>query len=242
MSVPYIHDEIVHNSVAAEQVLPILFEVYKPASILDVGCGLGNWIQVAKKMGINDITGVDGSYVNRSLLKINVEEFVEKNLTEPFDLGRKFDLAICLEVAEHLPESSANGLIQSLTLHADVIMFSAALPGQGGQNHINEQWPKYWQKIFNNHGFEMIDFFRPKIWNNAKIERWYRQNLFLVIRKGHPLSSLGNSLANALVHPELFEVVNENYELKIQKLKSTIKKLQSRDFIGMLSNIFKRKK
>ena len=242
MSVPYIHDEIVHNSGAAEQVLPVLFEVYNPQSILDVGCGLGNWIQVAKKMGVNDITGVDGDYVNRSLLKINAEEFVEKNLTEPFDLGRKFDLAICLEVAEHLPHSSANGLIQSLTSHADVIMFSAALPGQGGQNHINEQWPKYLQKLFLKHDFEMIDFFRDKIWDNQKIERWYRQNLFLVVRKGHALASQGNNHALALIHPELFEVVNENYELKIKKLKATIEKLQSRDVVGKVSKILKRKK
>lgn len=242
MSVPYIHDEIVHNSGAAEQVLPILFEVYKPGSILDVGCGLGNWIQVAKRMGVNDIKGVDGAYVNRSLLKINAEEFVEKNLTEPFDLDRKFDLAICLEVAEHLPDTCANGLIQSLTSHADVIMFSAALPGQGGQNHINEQWPEYWQKIFTKYGFEMIDYFRPKIWNNQKIERWYRQNLFLVVRKGHALASHGKNEALALIHPELFEVVNENYELKIKKLKTTIEKLQSRDILGKLSKILKRKK
>ena len=78
MSVPYIHDEIVHNSSAAEQVLPVLFEIYKPQSILDVGCGLGNWIQVAKNIGVNDIKGVDGAYVNKSLLKINPDEFVEK--------------------------------------------------------------------------------------------------------------------------------------------------------------------
>lgn len=242
MSVPYIHDEIVHNSGAAEEVLPILFEVYKPSSILDVGCGLGNWIQVAKKMGVNDVIGVDGAYVNRSLLKINAEEFVEKNLTESFNLDRKFDLSICLEVAEHLPHSSANGLIQSLTSHADVILFSAALPGQGGQNHINEQWPKYWQKIFLNYDFEMIDFFRDKIWENQKIERWYRQNLFLVVRKGHALALHGNNEALALIHPELFEVVNENYELKIKKLKATIEKLQSRDMLGKLSKILKRKK
>jgi len=241
MSVPYIHDEIVHNSGAAEQVLPVLFEIYKPQSILDVGCGLGNWIQVAKNMGVNDIKGVDGAYVNKSLLKINPDEFVEKNLTEPFDLGRKFDLTICLEVAEHLPAASADVLIQTLTNHADVILFSAALPGQGGQNHVNEQWPEYWQKIFLKYGFEMVDYFRPKIWNNHKVERWYRQNLFLVVRKGHALAHNGINQAQAIIHPELFEVVNENYELKIKKLKSTIKKLESRDIIGKISKFFKRK-
>ena len=181
MNTLYIHDEITHNSSAAEQVLPILFKIYKPNSILDVGCGLGNWIEVAKKMEVEEVIGVDGSYVNRSLLKINDEEFVELDLTKPFNLNKKFDLAICLEVAEHLPESSADGLIQSLITHSDVIMFSAALPGQGGQNHINEQWQSYWIDLFNSNGFECLDLFRRRIWDNTSVEWCYRQNIFLCL-------------------------------------------------------------
>lgn len=238
----YIHDEITHNSSAAEQVLPVLFSIFKPKSILDVGCGLGNWIEVAKKMGAEDITGVDGSYVDRSLLKIDEDEFVECDLTKPFDLGRKFDLAICLEVAEHLPDSSAEGLIKSITNHTDVIMFSAAIPGQGGQNHINEQWVEYWKNIFESNDFQMIDFFRPKIWNNTKIERWYRQNLVLVVRKGHPLAKEGSSDVLSLVHPELLQVIIEENQLKIEQLKATISKLSKRDIIGTFSKIVKGKK
>lgn len=240
MSVPYVHDEIVHNPDAASEVLPVLFEIYKPNSILDVGCGLGNWIQVAKTLGVANVTGVDGSYVNRSLLKISEEEFVEKDLTKSFDLRKKFDLAICLEVAEHLPDSSADGLIESLTKHSDVIMFSAALPGQGGQNHINEQWPEYWQKIFAKYGFEMIDYFRPKIWNNPKIERWYRQNLFLVVRNGHALSTGKNMPALSLIHPELFNTVIEQQSQKIKQLQSSIEKLKKRDVVGKVAKLFKK--
>jgi SAM-dependent methyltransferase len=235
----YVHDEVTHNSSAAEQVLPVLFEVYQPKSIVDVGCGLGNWIEVAKKMTGSTITGVDGDYVNRSLLKINEEEFVEKDLTKPFDLNKKYDLAICLEVAEHLPESSAKGFIQSLTNHADVIMFSAALPGQGGQNHINEQWPSYWQEHFNNCGFEMIDFFRFKIWDNTKIEYWYKQNLFLVVKKGHSLSESNSKLAYSLVHPELLNLVHEQYQNKILLMKTKINKLKKRDIIGRVVNLIR---
>lgn len=242
MNTLYIHDEITHNSGAAEQVLPILFEVYKPKSIVDVGCGLGNWIEVAKKMGVEEITGVDGSYVDRNLLKINENEFVERDLTKPFELNKKFDLAICLEVAEHLPDSSADGLIKSIVNHTDVIMFSAAIPGQGGQNHINEQWAEYWQAIFERYDFEMIDFFRPKIWNNSKIERWYRQNMFLVVRKGHSLSKLGNNNALSFVHPELLSVIIQENKLKTEQLKATIAKLAKRDIIGKFSKILKKKK
>ncbi len=238
----YVHDEITHNSSAAEQVLPLLFETFKPTSILDVGCGLGNWIEVAKKLTGAEIIGVDGDYVDRRLLKIDENEFVERDLTKPFNLNTKFDLAICLEVAEHLPESSAEGFIKSITNHSDVIMFSAALPGQGGQNHINEQWPSYWQEHFNNCGFEMIDFFRFKIWNNTQIEYWYKQNLFLVVRKGHFLANNENKMAYFLVHPELLELIHEQYQNKILLLQSTIKKLKKRDIVGRFSKFLRNNK
>ncbi len=243
MSKPvYIHDEVIHNSSAASQVLPILFETYKPNSILDVGCGLGNWIEVAKKLSGAEIIGVDGDYVDRSLLKIDENEFVEKDLTKPFDLNRKFDLAICLEVAEHLPEVSAEGFVKSITNHSDVIMFSAALPGQGGQNHINEQWPNYWQEHFNRCGYEMIDFFRFKIWNNTKIEYWYKQNLFLVVRKGHFLAENETRMAYSLVHPELLALVHEQYQNKVLLLQGTINKLKKRDIVGSFFKFLRNKK
>jgi len=241
MSVPYIHDEITHNPEAATHVLPVLFEIYKPSSILDVGCGLGNWIQVAKKMGVMDIVGVDGAYVDRSLLKIAPNEFVEKDLTKPFDLGRRFDLAISLEVAEHLPDSCADAFVQSITQHADVVLFSAALPGQGGQNHINEQWPEYWQAVFEKHGFIMLDCIRPKIWNDTRIERWYRQNIFLVVKKGHALTENANTQILSLVHPELLTAVHLQHEEKIKKLQKTIQHLKQRDWIGKIGGLLKRK-
>lgn len=237
----YIHDEITHNSSAAEQVLPVLFSIFRPKSILDVGCGLGNWIEVAKKMGVEEVVGVDGSYVNKTLLKIDGKEFIEKDLTKPFDLNTKFDLAICLEVAEHLPETSADILIQSIVAHADVVMFSAAIPGQGGQNHINEQWPTYWQEIFQKYDYDMIDYFRPKIWNDSNIERWYRQNMFLVVKKGHYLSDLGSNEIISIVHPELLSAIIEQNNLKIQKLQAKNEKLAKRDLLGKAAKIIKGK-
>lgn len=230
MHIRYIHDEIVHNSRAAEIILPLFFEKYKPSSILDVGCGLGNWLEVAARHGVSDITGVDGAYVDRKLLKITEDHFIEAELNETISLNRKYDLVICLEVAEHLFPDSAEKIIQSLVRHSDVILFSAALPGQGGQNHLNEQWPAYWQEIFEKYGFVMVDYFRPLIWNNTNIELWYKQNLFLVVKKGHVLENIGTKNILSLIHPELFEI-------KIRKMNSLQKKfdrLKKRDLVTII--------
>lgn len=242
VEVQYIHDEIIHNSSAASEVLPIMFSMLKPNSVLDIGCGLGNWLEVAKKLGVNKVTGVDGNYVNRDLLKIQKDEFVEWDLKKSVSLGHKFDLCICLEVAEHLPESSAEALVHSLTSHADVIMFSAAIPGQGGQFHINEQWPDYWQKLFAKFNYEFIDCFRRKIWLNNNIEWWYRQNLFLVVKNGHSLAGNSSETVLPLVHPELFRNVSLNSNGRIQRLEKNLARLQRRDIVGKFSRLIKRKK
>lgn len=240
--VPYIHDEIIHNSSAASEVLPIMFEVYQPSSVLDVGCGLGNWLEVSKKLGVNEVIGLDGAYVNRELLRIESEEFVEWDLQKSIYLGRRFDLCICLEVAEHLPESSAETLVRSLADHSDLILFSAAIPNQGGQYHINEQWPAYWQKLFNKVDYVFVDYFRNKIWMNEKIEWWYRQNIFLVVKKGNELARLASMPVLPLVHPELFKNVCNNANSKIKHLEKSLDHLKKRDIVGKFSRLLKGKK
>jgi SAM-dependent methyltransferase len=240
--VKYIHDDVVHNFNAAREVLPLVMEMCKPASILDVGCGTGTWLKVAQELGIEDIQGVDGNYVDRNMLKISVSHFQPHDLNTPFSLNRKFDLAICLEVAEHLLPEAAKDLVSSLTKHSDLILFSAALPGQGGQHHINEQWPSYWQKLFDEKGYEMQDVIRMKIWNNQKIERWYRQNIFLVVNKNHSMAKGENREALSLIHPELLQAIQQQHQDKIKQLRSTIDKLKKRDFIGRIAQFLKPKK
>jgi hypothetical protein len=96
------------------------------------------------------------------------------------------------------------------------------------------------QKIFTKYDFEMIDYFRPKIWNNQKIERWYRQNLFLVVRNGHSLSTGKSMPALSLIHPELFNTVIEQQTQKIKQLQSSIEKLKKRDVVGKVAKLFKK--
>src|SRR5687767_7536691 len=210
--VKYVHTTAVHNLNAPREVVPYLVELFKPQSVLDVGCGTGTWLKVFHDEGVQDITGLDGDFINIELLSenINIQQFHAADLAEPFDLKRKFDLVISLEVAEHLPETAANQFIESLTRHADTIVFSAALPGQGGQNHLNEQWKKYWIDKFSAYHFTVYDILREKFWNNNKVDWWYKQNMLVFSKKD--LSSLLPSSSSILeaVHPDLLHQ-NNNY-------------------------------
>ena len=164
----YVHEEAVHNFAAPREVVPFVISLVAPNSVLDVGCGIGTWLKIFEECGVSDYLGVDGDYVNRSLLKISETKFVAKDLRRPWSLNRKFDLLICLEVAEHLPKECAQEFVKVLVSHGEVILFSAAIPNQGGQNHLNEQWPEYWQAIFANFGYHFHDVIRPLFWSNEK--------------------------------------------------------------------------
>jgi len=167
---------------SARVILPKIFKVVKPNSILDVGCGTGVWLSVAQELGVNEIIGVDGDYVNRNSLAISPNNFLAKDLKIPFNLNKKFEMVICSEVAEHLPFDVANSFITTLTLHSDCILFSAAAPGQGGTYHINEQPQQFWVDIFKEKGFLPIDLLRKDIWVIPGVDWWYKQNMMLFVR------------------------------------------------------------
>lgn len=205
----YVHDESVHNTKAAKEIVPQIIKLIQPHSVVDVGCGIGTWLSVFEDFGVKDLLGIDGDYVNRSLLHIDEQKFISRDLTKPLKLDRKFDLAVCLEVAEHLPEESANTFVESLASLSDIILFSAAIPAQGGQNHINEQWPTYWEEKFKEHKFEFHDFIRSDIWLNKNVDWWYKQNMLLAVKENSKISLARNNVLPIvhllpIVHPELY--------------------------------------
>jgi len=166
---------------AAKIVAPFVVELVRPESIVDVGCATGAWLSVFRDYGIETVLGLDGSYVDRSKLLIPLECFCAVDLERAFTLSRRFDLAISLEVAEHLPASNAQAFVASLCELSSMVLFSAAVPGQSGRCHINEQWPDYWRQLFANHDFRMFDPFRSVLWHDERVASYYRQNLFLFI-------------------------------------------------------------
>ncbi len=166
---------------SAERIVPIVLELFRPHSVVDVGCGVGTWLAAFAAQGITDIQGVDGDYVDRGHLQIAQDKFIAQDLTEPIRLGRCFDLVLCLEVAEHLDQAHAAAFIDSLVNLGPRVLFSAAIPYQGGTHHVNEQWPEYWARLFATHNYVAIDYFRPKIWHDDAVDWWYAQNLLLYV-------------------------------------------------------------
>lgn len=169
---------------AAMRIVPHVLEFVQPGSVVDVGCATGEFLEAFRRHGVEDIQGIDGAYVRRDLLVIPQETFKPLDLNRPFTLDRTCDLAICLEVAEHLKPQSAAQLVASLTRLAPIILFSAAIPYQGGTNHLNEQWPEYWAELFKQHGYVPVDALRQNIWPDRGISIVYRQNMLFFCNEG----------------------------------------------------------
>lgn len=161
---------------SARVVVPTLVEILKPKSVVDVGCGEGWWLSVFREYGVAQVSGLDGPHIDTKRLLIPRSSF------RPFNLQRvtpadavPHDVAISLEVAEHLPEEKAANFVEFLTACAPVVVFSAAMPRQGGMGHVNEQWPGYWANLFARCGYRGTGALRWKFWMNPLIEHWYQQ-------------------------------------------------------------------
>ena len=164
---------------SARAVMPCLLELTSPRSVVDVGCGTGTWLSVARELGIDDVLGLDGEWVHAEALEIPADRFRAVDLAAAPALARRFDLALSLEVAEHLASAAAERFVGLLVATAPLVAFSAAIPGQGGNGHLNEQWPRYWAERFAAHGYEVVDCLREPLWEDERVEWWYRQNLLL---------------------------------------------------------------
>ncbi len=203
-----IQDSSLHS---AKEVVPLVMRLVQPKRVIDVGCGVGSWLSVFKEYGVEDILGVDGDYVDAEMLQIPQECFLARDLVKPLRIEQHFDLVVSLEVAEHLPSECAEDFINTLVSLGPVILFSAALPYQRGDSHVNEQWPDYWLSFFHQKGYVLVDCLRMKLWQNDSVEWWYSQNMLIFVKQiclqNYPLLKQefdnGNLTPLSIVHPKM---------------------------------------
>ena len=164
---------------SARAVTSVLLPEMKIASLLDVGAGHGAWAAEWLAAGVKTVLAVDGDYVRADQLALPKQNFRAHDLATPLDLKKRFDLVQTLEVAEHLPHTKADLFVDNLVRHGDVILFSAAVPHQGGEHHVNEQPPEYWRKKFLARGYQVFDFVRPRLEGRREVMPWYRFNSYI---------------------------------------------------------------
>ena len=194
--------DYLRTSRSAQVVIPILIDAYKNGlqSVIDIGCGRGVWLDEFKKLGVVKVKGRDGPWVQGANPLINDVEFEATDLSTPYTEPKKFDLAMTLEVAEHIDEENADTFVDSLAKLSDTIMFSAAIEGQGGQHHVNERPLAYWIKKFAKHGFRPFDPIRPRVWEDDEVCWWYRQNIVIFCREGSVMEARWQELHLSAPH------------------------------------------
>ncbi len=200
--IQYDHQANQHGLAGPAIALPVALEGLAVSSLLDVGCGTGTWLAAARGLGIQDLAGIDGIIPDSGQLHVEPDMLGKQDFRQSWDLKRTYDIVLCLEVAEHLEPEHGALLVECITRHTDMVLFSAAAPFQDGDHHINCQWPSYWQQSFNRNGFACSDAIRWKLWNDDRVEPWYRQNLFIARRSGDAGSE---ARLNAVYHPDMIQ-------------------------------------
>jgi SAM-dependent methyltransferase len=205
------YDDFTASSLrSGEIVLGALLERYALRSVLDVGCGVGTWLKAASNLGVSSLRGFDGPWVDDNQLLIDPASFTRINFESSKwpDFGT-VDLAMSLEVAEHLSPAQGRILADRLCQSAPAVLFSAAIPQQGGEGHQNEQWQSYWANIFASHGYKPSLFLRRLTWANADVNFWYRQNMVLYFDPARlPALTEAPDLAEPMdvIHPDLYQI------------------------------------
>lgn len=228
-----------HSRRGPEVALPILLKDLQVDSLLDVGCGTGTWLRAAQDMGVGHVQGLDGVSLPQNELLVDKSLVQNCDFREKWRISRHYDVVICLEVAEHLEDRYAAPLIQNLTSHTDRVIFSAAIPWQTGEYHVNCQWPSYWQEHFNREGFVCRDTLRWRLWELSDVEPWYRQNLFLAERNEDEAGR--EPRIPGVIHPDSMATMCLAWRNANQSLPEGVAKLFDRGICRLLGKERKNK-
>lgn len=186
----------------------MLVDWFAPTSVVDLGCNAGVWLRAFIELGVDDVLGIDQPEVATTPLLIPRDKFVPADLAEPLPVQRTFDLALCLEVIEHVPAHACERILDDLVALAPAIVFSAAVPGQGGDHHVNEQWGSWWHERLVARGLTRFDVLRDALWDDVEVQWWYSQNIAVYARPDHPaaerLRREERPMPIDVVHPRLF--------------------------------------
>lgn len=226
---------------AAATIVPLVLEITGPLnSVVDVGGGTGGWLREFGKAGVARLALVDAAVVEPHLV-VPRECFHAADLEQPLPALGRFGMAASLECAEHLSAARAESLVEWLTSASDVVLFSAAIPGQGGKSHINEQFSSYWSTLFGKFHFVRRDVIRQRILSDASIPWWYRQNIFLYVKQGLPLaeappnflpeefSLIHREVEKSYNHPRLKKVLQDLGPAVLATVRSRLRGVSNRD-------------
>lgn len=215
------------TTTSAEVILPMIARTHgEPSGILDVGCGPERlWLREAHRIwGTSSMLGLDLDEATDAFpmafawdaesgeplpLRAGPHPTELREDGSPATGQSRWPLVLCLEVAEHLSEEAGDHLVSELCRVAERVVWSAAIPGQGGDGHVNEQPPFYWGARFNAHGFFLTDPWRHALWSHPGVAPWYAQNLMLaqpgvLAANGKVGGPLATTPPPHLVHPAVF--------------------------------------
>lgn len=167
----------------AKHLSEILGEMYSPKNVIDIGCNEGLYLE-----GFSGckVLGID--FDAHSLAKATVP-VIRLDITKPLDLPR-YDLAICLEVLEHIPSEDSDAVLDNICRASDTIVFTAAQPGAGGVGHINCQPKDHWRARFKDRGYEEAtketEYITQHLKEKSGIMGWLLDNLMILRKSGIP--------------------------------------------------------
>lgn len=166
-----------------ELITKLIYDKFKPKSVVDFGCGSGTYLYFFSKLGVNKVKGFEGSQNAIELALIDEESINKCDITKKVELNETYDLCICFEVAEHLPKDCVDAFLDNLCSSSTTILFTAAPPGQGGRHHVNLKPVQYWIQKFDERHYcyqkSLTDEFKKELDVTISTLSWMKTNIMI---------------------------------------------------------------